>query len=49
MAAAMTTNEPEKFGDDFPPPEKTQRRLPMGWIMLAGALIALIALLALSY
>ena len=49
VRARMTINKPDDFGGDFPPPDAKRRNLPLGWLLLAAALIALIALLALSY
>ncbi len=45
----MAIHEPEQNEDDLPVPEKKERRLPLGWITLAGGLLALVALLALAY
>jgi hypothetical protein len=45
----VAIHEPEEQGDDFPVPETKERKAPLVWILLACGLIALIALLALSY
>ncbi len=45
----MATNEPDETGDDFPIPEKKPLPLSPAMIALTGGLIALLALLALSY
>ncbi len=45
----MTFNEPDDISEDLPVPDKPVRRLPIGWLLLAIGVLALIALLALSY
>lgn len=50
IVAIHEPDDSSQDGGDLPPaPKNKERRLPVAWLIMTAALVALIALLALSY